>query len=239
MKRIVLCVTLALVCGTMLAAGAPPRRLHVFLLSGQSNMAGLNPDLSFTPALTNAFPGDEILVIKVAYNGEPIRKWYNKWAPPAGQPTAAPLTPDNGRIYRELMTKTTAALAGKPRPDSVTFVWMQGEADAHQGLGAVYETSLRGLHEQLCADLKRADLNWVIGRISDCDMSNAKYPHWTMVRDIQVRVAESTPRTAWVDTDDLNGPQNALHYTKQGYVDLGQRFAAKAVALITGSQSNP
>ena len=234
MKRIAVLVACTLVCGAILAVNAAPRRLHLFLLSGQSNMAGLNPDWSFTPTLTNAFAGDEVIVVKVAYNGEPIRKWYNKWAPPNG-----PAPADNGHIYRELLTKTTAVLAGKPRPDSVTFVWMQGEADAHQGLGTVYEASLRGLRDQLSTDLKRADLNWVIGRISDFDMSNAKYPHWTMVRDIQVRVAASTPHTTWVDTDDLNGPQNALHYTHQGYVDLGQCFAAKAITLITGSQTKP
>jgi len=48
-------------------------------------------------------------------------------------------------------------------------------------------------------------------------------------------------RGAWVDTDDLNdgkNPQgkeikNDLHYSVDGYKLLGQRFADKAIELIT------
>jgi lysophospholipase L1-like esterase len=52
------------------------------------------------------------------------------------------------------------------------------------------------------------------------------------VRKAQVAVAEKNPRGAWVDTDDLNGPKDGLHYNKEGYVELGKRFAEKAVELI-------
>ena len=71
-------------------------------------------------------------------------------------------------------------------------------------------------------------------------MDNKKYPHWTTVRDIQVRVAESNPRFAWVDTDDLNDGRNRsgqsihndLHYSGEGYKPLGKRFAENAVRLV-------
>jgi hypothetical protein len=46
-----------------------------------------------------------------------------------------------------------------------------------------------------------------------------------------VAFAESDPRAAWVDTDDLNGDKNALHYTRDGYAELGRRFAARAIEL--------
>jgi hypothetical protein len=36
-----------------------------------------------------------------------------------------------------------------------------------------------------------------------------------------------------VDTDDLNGPKNDLHYTKEGYEELGRRFATKAADLVS------
>jgi hypothetical protein len=54
----------------------------------------------------------------------------------------------------------------------------------------------------------------------------------TKVRRAQVEVAEAYPRGAWVDTDDLNGPTNDLHYTQDGYRELGVRLATEAVALI-------
>ncbi|MFO7901367.1 MAG: sialate O-acetylesterase, partial [Planctomycetota bacterium] len=63
-------------------------------------------------------------------------------------------------------------------------------------------------------------------------MDNSRYPHWTLVREAQVNVAEANPRGAWVDTDDLNGPRDELHYTKEGYRTLGKRFAEKAIGFI-------
>ncbi|MBI1336552.1 MAG: hypothetical protein GC164_06280 [Phycisphaera sp.] len=69
-------------------------------------------------------------------------------------------------------------------------------------------------------------------RISDFDMANKNYPDWTMVRKAQVDVADSSDRFTWVDTDDLNGKTNGLHYTAEGYKELGKRFAEKAIALV-------
>lgn len=48
-----------------------------------------------------------------------------------------------------------------------------------------------------------------------------------------MKFAEADPaRRAWVDTDDLNGSQNGLHYGKEGWKTLGERFAQKATELI-------
>jgi hypothetical protein len=69
----------------------------------------------------------------------------------------------------------------------------------------------------------------VIGRLSD-HLKGDK--HWDAVRAAQEKVATDGRRSAWVDTDDLNGPQNDLHYTKAGYKELGNRFAAKALELL-------
>ena len=85
---------------------------------------------------------------------------------------------------------------------------MQGERDAKMRWGKVYAASLKGLHKQLSKDLGREDVNFVIGRLSDFDMKNSRYPHWTMVREEQVKVAKSSKRFSWVNTDDLNDGLN-------------------------------
>jgi len=122
--------------------------------------------------------------------------------------------------------------AGDKQTATVTFVWMQGERDAKEKHGEVYAKSLKGLIQQLSDDLKRKDINFVIGRLSDFSNDNKKYPHWTIVRKAQVEVGESGPRGAWVDTDDLNGDKDGLHYTKAGYKELGTRFAKKSIELV-------
>lgn len=207
--------------------------VHLFILSGQSNMAGLDPNLSFTPAVQEALGKDSVIVVKDAQGGQPIRRWYKKWKPKDGQ-----MPENNGDLYDRLMTKVNAAIEGKTLK-TVTFVWMQGENDARTAQGEVYAEALAGLVKQLGDDMKRDDINFVIGRLSDFDMANKSYPHWTMVRDAQVQVAQASKRGAWVDTDDLNDRKEAdgntkhgLHYTKDGYKTLGQRFADKAIALV-------
>ena len=65
-------------------APAAEKKVRLFILSGQSNMAGLNPDLSFTPAIKKEFPDDKVIVVKHAIGGRPIRLWYKDWELPAG-----------------------------------------------------------------------------------------------------------------------------------------------------------
>jgi hypothetical protein len=117
---------------------------------------------------------------------------------------------------------------------------MQGERDAREKLGAVYEESLTGLYNQVSNDLNRQDINFVIGRLSDFDLENTKYPNWTLIRDIQVKVATSNPLFSWVNTDDLNDGfnnngkpiKNDLHMSVLGYKTLGERFADASIKLI-------
>lgn len=207
---------------------------HLFILSGQSNMAGLKPEESFTPALERALGKGNVIVAKYAMGTQPIRRWYKDWKPMEGnQPKADPV------LYDSLMKRVYPAIR-KKKIATITFIWMQGERDAREQLGNVYERSLLGLYKQLSTDLKRKDINFIIGRLSDFDMTNKQYPDWTTIRDIQVKVAESNPRFGWINTDDLNDGisrdgkeiKNDLHMSAEGYIMLGNRFAEKAIELI-------
>jgi len=207
---------------------------HLFILSGQSNMNQLKPEESFTPSIEDAFGRENVIVVKYAKGAQPIRRWYKDWEPLEGdEPKAQP------DLYDSLMNRVYAAIETE-RIATVSFVWMQGERDATERLGEVYEKSLTGLYEQLSADLKRNDINFIIGRLSDFDMRNEKKPHWVMIRDIQQNVAESDPRFAWINTDDLNNGtnregkeiENDIHMSAEGYITMGKRFADKAIELI-------
>jgi len=214
------------------AADEPGR--HLFILSGQSNMAGLNPAEAFTPTVEKALGAEHVIVVKDAEGGQPIRRWYKQWRPAKGEGPEA-----TGDLYDRLMKKVTAAIEGQ-RIESVTFIWMQGECDAREGHGEVYAQSLEGLVDQLKADLGREQINVVIGRLSDFGVEDQRYPHWNMVREAQVAFVEATDNRAWVDTDDLNDGlnragkpiKNDLHYSAEGYKVLGERFAAAALELF-------
>ena len=229
-----LCTAIFVVLISLSSVNAADKGKHLFILSGQSNMKYMDPNIAFIPAVEKAFGKENVVVIHDAQGGQPIRRWYKDWKPSNGdKPTST------GTLYKRMMRKISPILK-KHKFSSVTFVWMQGEADAQAKHGDVYKRSLIGLIEQLSNDLGRKDLNVVIGRLSDCDLTNKLFPHWTMIRDIQVEVAESNPRSAWVNTDDLNDGKgkngrnlrNNLHYSIEGYRKLGERFAEKSIELI-------
>ncbi len=230
MKKLLLLVSALFLC----VAFQDEEGKHLFILSGQSNMVGLNPSESFTPAVEAEFGKEGVIVVKDAHGGQPIRRWYKKWKPAEGESPEA-----TGDLYDSLMTRVAAAIKGR-KIKTVTFLWMQGERDAREKHGEIYARSLKGLIEQLSGDLRRSDINFVIGRLSDFDMENKGYSHWTMVRKAQVEFAEAGRRGAWVDTDDLNDGKNRrgeeiendLHYSAEGYKELGKRFAEKAIGLI-------
>ncbi|MCH2382185.1 MAG: sialate O-acetylesterase [Pedosphaera sp.] len=215
-------------------AGAVETGKHLFILSGQSNMQGHRPQEAFTPAVKEALGKDRVIVIQDALGGQPIQRWWKEWKSPKGEKPEK-----TGDLYDRLMGKVMPEIKGQ-NLSSVTFIWMQGERDAKMQWGGVYEVSLKGLYDQLSKDLGRSDINFVIGRLSDFDLKNRRYPHWTMVRKVQVKLAESNPRFEWVNTDDLNDGvnrkgkkiQNDLHYSAEGYKTLGKRFAESALKLI-------
>ena len=207
---------------------------NLFILSGQSNMVGMNQSLTFTPAVEKAFGKDGIMVVKSANSGQSIRSWAktNHEDPP---PTRGRVPKVRGELYDPLIKKVKTAIGGESLK-TVTLVWMQGESDLNN---TAYGAYLKELLAQLQKDLSFQEINIVIGRISDSGLDNPKRLEGRLrIRKIQRTFAESHPRGAWVDTDDLNDREvdgklvNDLHYTREGYRKLGTRFAEKAIALI-------
>jgi len=238
----ILSVLLSLVLTSLAAAGDKPA--HLFILSGQSNMAGMNPKLGFETEAAALFPNADAPYIKVAFGGQPIRCWVTEWDEIAKMhgidPAKARAADKNkGTLYYQPILDQFAALRTKhPNPASVTFCWMQGERDAKENLHAAYGDALKQLIANLRRDLKQPDMNFVIGRLSD--VLKADNVPWEAVRQAQVNLSKADPRGAWVDCDDLNNKEkngakvDDLHYTKEGYELLGRRYVRQAKALIEG-----
>lgn len=208
---------------------------HLFILSGQSNMVRLNPNITFLPELEKQFGSENIIIVKDAMGSQSIRRWFKKWESPTGQ-----IPKIRGDLYDTLLIKVKDSIKNK-KIKSVTFIWMQGERDARMKFAPVYESSLLGLYNQLQKDLQYNNINFIIGRLNDFDMQNEKWPHWTKIRNIQEKVANSNPSFAWINTDDLNSGldsnakmvTNDLHLSEEGYKILSKRFAVKSIELIS------
>lgn len=208
--------------------------VHLFLLSGQSNMANLKPDQVFTPAIHKHFGADNVVIVKVAKSGQPIRRWYKNWKVTGDQNPS-----QIGDLYEQLTEATKKALDDRPI-ESVTLICMQGERDAKERLCDYYEEAFLGIVKQIKTDLNVRDINYIIGRLSDSGLGKKDWDH---VRAVQEKLGNAGPRSAWINTDDLNDDNvgrdgtplkpNDLHYSEKGYRLLAERFASKAIDLLS------
>ncbi|WFB36189.1 sialate O-acetylesterase [Kiritimatiellota bacterium B12222] len=208
-------------------------KTRLFILSGQSNMAALRHQESMVPILENAFPNDSLILVKHARNGQLIVRWVADWKPVGEWASKGNrLAPGNNQLYQQLIKRLQEAVTGKTI-DSVSFIWMQGEADAKNGQSENYADALRSLVQQLRTDTGVETITVVIGRLSD-HLSGEE--HWDRIRSVQVEVCEANPLFTWVDTDEYNGKHNGLHYTADGYQKLGESFATETVKLLKNQE---
>ena len=227
-------------------AGTADKPVHLFILSGQSNMAGMDPEGGFMSEARTLFKDEQVVYLKVAKGGQPICRWLEEWdaiAEKNGVDAGSRKRILKGKgveFYQPILDQYRELLKKHPKPASVTFCWMQGERDANGGGQPAYRESLKLLITKLRRDLERPDMNVVIGRLSD---AGEKKESWKAMRKIQMEIAGEDPSGAWVDCDDLNNrtkdgkTQNAVHYNRpEGYDVLGQRFAGQAYALIKGKK---
>ena len=227
----------------LIAADKP---VHLFILSGQSNMQGMDPETGFLPEAKKLFDGEQVVYIKVAKGGQPICRWLEEWTDIAEKKGLDDKhrwrIHRDGKVefYQPILDQYQKMLKKHPNLTSVTFCWMQGERDANGGAHAPYKDALKLLISNLRRDLKRPDMNIVIGRIGDYAMDR---PSIVAVRKAQREIANEDPRGAWGDGDDLNDRlvkgkiQNVVHYNRpDGYITLGRRFARQGYALIKGKK---
>ena len=163
MKTLFLLTLISISCFSVTAADAGK---HLFLLSGQSNMSRFQHKQFFIPAVQAAYEADKVIIIKNAQGGQPISKWYKAWTSSKGEKPK-----ETGQLYDSLIESVKEKTAGV-QIKSVTFIWMQGEADVKAGNVYVYAKSFRGLLGQLEKDLNRKDINIIIGRLSDFGLKN-------------------------------------------------------------------
>ena len=241
--RIITFLTLLLTASVAVAEDKP---VHLFILSGQSNMQGMDPETGFMPEAKKLFGDEEVVYIKVAKGGQPICRWLEEWVAIAKEKgldeKGIKRIHKDGKVefYQPILDQYKEMLEKHSEFASVTFCWMQGERDASGGADAAYKEALKLLITNLRRDLKRPDMNFVIGRISD---AAPEKPSWLAVRKAQREIVEEDSSGAWVDVDDLNDREvdgkmvNAVHYNRpEGYIILGQRFARQGHALATGKQ---
>lgn len=228
------------------AAGTPREPLQLYLLMGQSNMAGRDTrDL--------AMQEDDPRILAQAADGawrvarDPIHARTGRIEPGVGPgiafarellraqpaqavgliPTAVGGSPlrrwvKGGDLYQQALARARAALAqGELRG----VLWHQGEADAGDAAHAErYADRLAGLFQDLRADLGRPDLPIVVGELGEF-LSVQRLPEAGTVRAAQRRLPQRLSQVGFASAAGLGHLGDELHFSAAASRELGRRFA--------------
>jgi hypothetical protein len=188
-----------------------------------------------------------VVIVKLAKGGTSMRQWLKdsphdvKWANQSAD------------LYENLVARIRHAIAQLETRDAGATVrlsaifWMQGEADAWHSEALLYPERLHKLVTDLRSDLGAPDLPFIAGRTAITQPT--KDDGLDLIRAAQMSVTDgSHPRfalknAAWVSVDDIaqtpaggtvdgvllphGGLIDPQHFTPQGYLVFGTRWAGK------------
>jgi hypothetical protein len=242
LRAVAVCLYLALlaVCP---AQNVAPENMKIFLLLGQSNMAGRGPveaqdktphphvfmltrDLAWVPAT------DPMHFDKPERIGVGLGKTFGAMVADAEPGAVIGLVPAayGGSALDEWAPGQAHYVAAVARAKEALkhgslagILWHQGESDRAPDKAATYTVRFAKMIAQLRADLEAQDVPVIVGEIGRF-CPNAE-PVNAQIR----RLPEFVPHCALVTTEGLEGrPEQpeVLHFTTPAFRELGRRYAA-------------
>jgi hypothetical protein len=240
----------------------PPRaQLHLFLLVGQSNMAGrgdLEP--------SDRQPIANVLALNAAGQWVPAIDPLHWDKPSAGVglartfaihylqshpgvtvgfiPAAVGGSPISswlpGAYYEETQSHPYDDALARARPaltrGTLTgILWHQGESDRSAELTPKYEQALRELIARFRRDLQAPKVPFLIGQLGQ--FAGAPWDQFARSIDLaQRQVASSVPLSAFVPSDGLAAKPDNLHFDAPALREFGRRYAVAFAELTAKSK---
>ncbi|QDS95325.1 Carbohydrate acetyl esterase/feruloyl esterase precursor [Roseimaritima multifibrata] len=231
---------------------ADPQKFHLFLLAGQSNMAGrgvvseadkkpnprilmLNKDRQWVPAV-DPLHFDKPTIAGVGV-GRSFAAEYAKAHPgvtvglipcAVGGSGIETWQPEgfhkqtNSHPWDDMLVRATAAVE---QGDLKGILWHQGESDSKPTAAAKYEGRLIELIGRFRETFQNPRLPFLIGQLGKFE----ERP-WTegriQVDTAQQNVTRLVPRTAFVPADGLNHKGDQVHFDSPSLREFGYRYAA-------------
>ena len=115
------------------------------------------------------------------------------------------------------------------------ILWHQGESDSRPGRSEVYEKNLHALIARFRKDLNASNVPFIVGQMgqfSERPWDEAK----KLVDQAHKSLPEEIPNTAFVSSDGLAHKGDRAHFDSQSYREFGKRYA-KAYLRLTASNN--
>lgn len=246
------------------AAELPPReKFHLFLLVGQSNMAGRgkvedddrkpNPRvLMFTKDRTWEPAVDPLHFDKPKVVGVGLGRTFGLALAEADPDATIGLipcavggspietwepgafdAPTKTHPWDDAMLRAGAAL---PAGTLKGILWHQGESDASAERSPLYEKRLHDLIDRFRVTLKAPEVPFIAGQMGQFP----KKP-WSAdakrVDAVHRGLPLAVPHTAFVSSDGLTDNGDSVHFNAASYRELGRRYAAAYRKVIAAPKS--
>lgn len=217
---------------------APPT--HVFLLIGQSNMAGrgvveaqdkvphprvsmLTQDLRWVPAV-DPMHFDKPGAIGVGPGlsfGRAVADAHPDWrvglVPAAFGGSALDEWKPGGKLYTDALARARAALGGG---QLAGILWHQGESDKAPDKAATYVVRFLAMINQLKRDLEAPDVPVMIGEIGRF------FEGSTLVNAELAKIPTQLVNSGLVSSDKLAEKGDRTHFDSASQREFGRRYAA-------------
>ena len=223
---------------------------HLFLLAGQSNMAGrgkveafdseidpriftLNKELEWVPA-ADPIHFDKPRVVGVGL-GKTFAKEYVDAHPgvvvglipcAAGGSPIASWQPGGyhsqtkSHPYDDAITRTNAALKFGVLKG---ILWHQGESDSKKSLADEYETKLHELIQRFRSELRADNVPFIAGQLGQFE-ERPWSPERHQVNAVHESLPEKMAGTGFVRSDGLSHRGDQVHFDSASYRELGRRY---------------
>lgn len=233
---------------------------HLFLLAGQSNMAGrgiieeknqkIHPRILMLTQEGNWEPATHPIHFDKSVAGVGLSKSFAEVLVEANKDVVIGLIPaacggssittwepggyhtqTQSHPYDDAMDRTHIAIQDGTLKG---ILWHQGESDSKPGFSEFYEMRLRNLIERFRKDLGNPSLPVVIGQLGQFEAKPWTH-HRIIINDAHESVARDTPLVSFVSSDGLTPKDDIIHFDSPSLREFGKRYA-KAYLLLSPSE---
>lgn len=235
-----------------------PARFHLFLLAGQSNMAGrgkvepqdrqphervlmLDKSGKWVPAV-DPLHFDKPNVVGVGL-GKSFGIAYAEAHPGitvglvpcavGGSPISAWQpggyhSQTKSHPYDDTLARMSVALKSGTLKG---ILWHQGESDSKAGLSEVYEQKLHELIARLRSELGSPQVPFIAGQMGQFE-ERPWNDHRRRVDAAQQALPTLVPRTGFVSSDRLKHRGDEVHFDSESYRELGRRYYRVYMSVV-------
>lgn len=187
----------------------------------------LGPEISFAHALAEAWPDEQIVIIKYARGGTSALAWSPEWTAEGARITQ---NQNVGPLYDQLL-EIVRRVRSRHDAEVMAMLWAQGGRDArYEEAAKQYESNLKKIIAAARKDLGEPELPFLVART--VDVPKERFPYVDLVREAQARVVKQDPRARMIETDDLSQLRDDIHFDTQGQIEQGKRFAQALLEML-------